>query len=224
MSDVDQILEGPDYFYCERGHCKLRIDICIGRQKANKERRPFQPRAYEICENCKQGAENWRTKGLDKKLKAKPRRGKGERNEDCELYADCLSKAAKKDWKTINCQSCPQYEGEKVVAEKEKNTRICEECKEKATISPKHPLCASCLAVKSNAKRAANKAKEKEKKNAAQGKGKGEKSQPRGDLELVVNFGKHGDVLKQIEALAEDELRPINMQVVYMLKRFLEAT
>jgi len=226
--NTGDFLDGPEYFNCEKMHCKLRVDICIGRQKANKEKRSFKTTAFPMCEGCKQGSENWRAKGLDKELEAKPRRGQGKRNEHCELYSACLTKAAIKGWKTFNCGICPLYgEGNKVVAEKEKNT--CEECGERPTISPKHPLCPVCLAAKSNekqaskrtGKKAVKKAGAKRKESVAPSIDKGEKPQPRGDLELVVDFGKYGDVLKVVEALAEDEVRPVESQVIYILKRYL---
>jgi hypothetical protein len=35
-----------------------------------------------------------------------PKKGKGERNMDCNFYGACLDFAAKKDWKDFHCDKC----------------------------------------------------------------------------------------------------------------------
>jgi len=40
---------------------------------------------------------------------------------------------------------------------------------------------------------------------------------------LTVNFGKYGSVLERVGELAEEEMRPVDMQVIYMLRRALDA-
>ena len=144
----------------------------------------------------------------------KPGRGKGERNIHCDHYDECLSVAAQENWKSFNCEDCPLFRGAtkevSAMTEKKENTRICEDCKEKPTISPKHPLCASCMARRSKQGR------EKEK-----GIGQAEILDSGPNIELVLRFGKHGYLLKEIEKLAEEEVRPVDLQVIYMLKKYL---
>jgi hypothetical protein len=206
------ILDLPEYFYCERLHCKLRLKICIARQNANNSRKGFQQMPFEDCLNCEQGKAIL-DNGGGRRGNGKPRRGKGRRNEKCELYSVCLDLAARKDWKTFNCESCPHFtEGGEAVSEPVKNTRICEECGKKTTIKPTSPLCASCMAIKSN---------EKRKKKAGQGMPRPEKASPRGDLELTINFKGREAVLDEIRRLAEEEERLVDKQALYMLKMYL---
>ncbi len=46
---------------------------------------------------------------------------------------------------------------------------------------------------------------------------------PGGDTRLIIEFGRHTPVLREIEQLAENELRPIDLQVIYMLKNQLKV-
>ena len=43
------------------------------------------------------------------------------------------------------------------------------------------------------------------------------------EADLAINFGKYGSVLERVEELAEEEMRPVDMQVIYMLRRALDA-
>jgi hypothetical protein len=113
------------------------------------------------------------------------------------------------------------------VTEKIENTRICEtEACENKTISPKHPFCASCLARKSNeARKAKLKAPAKSNSTAnSKGKGKAEKpilvpiSQP-----IQIDFGKHISVLDDIKNLADEDMRPLDWEIIYILKNYLKG-
>jgi hypothetical protein len=59
------------------------------------------------------------------------RPGKGQRNLTCDLYCSCLNIAAKKDWKSFNCESCdnnkPVSKGEFTVTRAE-NEKVCKKC------------------------------------------------------------------------------------------------
>ncbi len=61
----------------------------------------------------------------------------------------------------------------------------------------------------------------KKQQNETQGQLKVEKASPGGDTVLIIEFGKHGSILKTIKEMAEEELRPVDMQVIYMLKKQL---
>lgn len=273
MDDIDNIINGPDYFYCEKSKCKLRIDICLGRQRANENRKPYK--AFPICEECKQGLEIQRKgKGKgDKKPEGTPRKGKGLRNDNCEIYSDCISIAAKHDWKIFNCESCtffkPATEEVQDITEKTKNKRICETdgC-ENITLGPNCPYCPSCMAKKANEKKAAGKKKKgsidtangktnlcktEGCENKAQENGycmpcnvklgnhKGKSKKPSeppikategisdhepiqyGDNMISVDFTGYEDVLKEIQKLALEDVRPLNYQVVWMLKEAIKG-
>ena len=151
-------------------------------------------------------------------MKAQPKKGKGERFLACPRYESCLDFAAIQNWKAFNCESCGFYietlQKPPAATVKQENTRICEEC-DKTTISPKHPLCASCMARRSNKKRPPKK------KGDTQGKNKAEKVQQRGNMELTIRFGKYASLLTEIEKMAEEEVRPPDLQVIYILKSYL---
>ncbi len=226
MSQVDEILNGPEYFYCEREHCRLRIEVCLKRQKANQERRRFMSIPFLSCVECDQGARN---QPLEKtEMAMNPVRGKGERKLNCEHYDECLDLAAKKDWKTFKCENCPSFMPDEVkkepkIAEKKKNTRICEKCGEKPTIQPSSPLCASCIGKQAwkdrgDKKKAPGPSK---KKNETNDKVKIEKTQHGPKTALTIEFGRHTSILKEVEKLAEEEVRTIDLQVIYILKSYL---
>lgn len=227
MTQLDEILKGPEYFYCEKEHCRLRIEVCLKRQKANQERRPFKSISFVNCEKCDQGARN---QLLKTRVSMNPKRGKGERKLDCDHYGVCLDLAAKKDWKSFNCESCLSFEAEVKevlkIAEKDENTRICEECGEKPTISPGNPYCASCMSKKSwEARRVKNKGPgEPKKKKTTKDKAQTEKPQQNRNTALTIEFSKHVSVLREVERLAEEEVRPVNLQVIYILKNYLNST
>jgi hypothetical protein len=50
-----------------------------------------------------------------------------------------------------------------------------------------------------------------------------EKMQPRPDLEVIINFKLYPDLFAQIRALSEEEMRPLEVQILYVLKTHLQA-
>jgi len=252
MDNINDILQGPEYFDCEKTRCKLRIDVCLGRQKANENQNRFGTLPYGECEKCSQGIENKRFYKSKDSIKGKPRRGKGQREESCKSYSDCLDIVAKKGWKSFNCESCPQYKPEMKeddnISEKKQNTRVCEsEGCEKTTLNANCPLCPSCMARKANKSRADKKSSHKKRKHKdgstlkkkettrrhkdrrAKPKGKTndkpntEKTSPDSITALTIEFGEHASILREVEKLAEEEMRPVDLQVIYMVKKYLET-
>ena len=56
MDIAHELLNKPNYFTCERFHCRLRIEVCVGRQIANRQpRKPLNPIPFEGCKGCTQG-------------------------------------------------------------------------------------------------------------------------------------------------------------------------
>ena len=170
-------------------------------------------------------------------MQTRPKKGKGERFLECRYYDDCLDFAGLQNWKNFNCEFCNLYqtifkktEGENQVKgmsrsiETQKNTRICEECNKNKTISPKHSLCASCMAIRSHKARSGKKkdpVKPKSKK-TIHDKAKPEKPQKGHDTALTIEFGKYASVLNEIEKVAEEEVRSVDLQVIYILKKYLK--
>ena len=249
MSQADAILDNSDYFYCQKARCTLRIAVCVQRQKANRKRRPFEPLPFPICKGCTQGAENKRIAKTGGGVPGEPRQGAGDRNIACPEYGNCLSLAAKKDWKTFNCEGCSKGQGKgkgkgPVKTEKKENTKLCD-CG-KTTLSPNCPYCPACMAERSNQARSAKKEPKatrpgggspkkqpterpveapKEKK-ATQDTPKSEKAVvgPDPDTVLTIEFGKYSSILRQVEKLADEEMRPVDLQVIYMLKHGLDRS
>ena len=56
------ILEGPEYFTCERHGCRMRKEVCVRRQTGNHSYDMYCPDIWltlmslEECEHCAQGA------------------------------------------------------------------------------------------------------------------------------------------------------------------------
>ncbi len=222
------IVDLPGFFHCERANCDLKISACIGRQEANAQRHPFEPIPYAICQDCQKG-KGYLVQAEPFPEGTKPKRGKGQRKSDCDLYGKCLDFAAKRDWKSWNCYGCPVIEGVKAMPTEDGiakvvNTRICEDCKSKPTIHSNHPLCASCMAKRSNSSpNRTQKAQERRKrKHATEDKRKVEISRPRPDLKVLISFSQHPEILDALKAAAEREIRPLDLQVIYLLKKGLE--
>ena len=151
---------------------------------------------------------------------------------DCSFYNECLDRAAKEDWDSFACNDCPVFLGEAQVKQDKapmtdnsqaENNEQCA-CGKK-TISPGSKLCASCMAIKSNEARRVKKKSlgqmKAEKKDYCKCKsGELLKSDP---TALTIQFGKHEPILKAIEKQAEEEMRPLDLQVIYILKKHLEG-
>lgn len=48
--DIQTIINGHDYFYCERTKCRLRLSVCIKRQESNKDN--YADKSLYLCEGC----------------------------------------------------------------------------------------------------------------------------------------------------------------------------
>lgn len=156
---------------------------------------------------------------------AKPTKGHGKRDLDCKFYNDCLDLAGLKNWKSWNCESCDFFnavfgkiKGRVNMAEEDEkveNTRICSDCNKNHTISPKHSLCASCMAKRSNV------AGRKHKK-PTQSMDRPETVDSGANIELVLKLGKYSGLLDELTKLAEEEVRSIEEQVIWILKRYIK--
>lgn len=126
MEAAETILEGDEFFRCERYHCTLKKSVCIERQVAVNQRevRPGKVSEwakYQACQGCEQGAEILAETGKSKeeiKLTIKPMcTDCGERpaninpktgrvvNGKCgHCMSKLMSEAAKKMKKTKTCK------------------------------------------------------------------------------------------------------------------------
>lgn len=241
MNNIDDILNSPDYFYCEKFRAKIKKTICIERQMgSNAIIEQYKTSeiglSFEVCKICNQG------KTIRDELykeKVKPCRGDGNRYETCPFYNDCLDRVAKKDWKTFNCESCNLLkmpsETDKKNTEDVKNTRVCKtpDCSN-ITPHPNFPYCHSCMGERKKNKpqgKDEGKKEQKERIKGPQNAGTDKGIQPisikenashKGNTALTIDFGRHAEILDTIRGIAEEELRPVDMQIIYMLKKQLQ--
>jgi len=164
-----------------------------------------------------------------------PRPKKGQKNIDCKHYQGCLAYAARGNWRAFNCESCdynkPGPKEKPRVTEME-NKKLCKRCDERETLHPNSPYCSPCLhemkkekaakqkTAKNNTHRATDAPGNKEKVND---KRKPERSKKTANTAITIEFGKYAPILEKVKNLAEDELRPLDLQIIYMLKNQLKA-
>ena len=129
------------------------------------------------------------------------------------------------------------------------NKKICEKCSEKPSISKFSKYCSSCLnSFKTDKEKAPGKPKRKKVSSdkalpekapetpktemASSGTAKPENAPKTPDTAVTnaaitnaavtIEFGKHASILKVVEKLAEEEMRAVDMQIVYMLKKHFD--
>jgi len=111
--------------------------------------------------------------------------------------------------------------------------RICKKCGKNPTINKHSPFCSPCMRQLANEARERKKAASLDDKKA---KGQGaltsqgetplkEKESSRSEINAItIDFGAHAGLLREIEKLAEEEIRPVGLQIIYILKNHLKAT
>ena len=152
-----------------------------------------------------------------------PSEGNGKKNISCEKYNKCLDIAAKENWKAFNCEKCSSFADQKqlnAIAHKTENTRVCERCGKRPTIQPNAPYCSQCLTDMKRAKQQT--AGTPKKKNETPSKHKTENKPKTPDTAVKIDFGKYVSVLKEVEKLADKEMRPLGLQIAYILKKHIE--
>lgn len=102
--------------------------------------------------------------------------------------------------------------------------KLCEVCKTKPTISKGSTYCASCMAKKSNQRRTTGKPTCKTKrKEMKEDKGATVKSSPRANMAVAVDFSRYPFIFDQITELALDQVRPVDAQIIFLLKTHFET-
>jgi len=170
-------------------------------------------------------------------MQTKPKNGKGERFLDCPHYESCLDFAAIQNWKAFNCEQCEIYtetlQKPPESTAKQENTRICEKCGNNPTIQPNSPLCASCIgkqAWKDGKAKKKRPPKKKapaslERKKTTQGKGKHKAEIVDSERNMEIVFSqKYSQILKEVEKLADDQIRSVPEQIVFIIKTYLSNT
>jgi len=105
--------------------------------------------------------------------------------------------------------------------EEQKPRQLCTVCKAKPTISDSAPYCASCMAKKGNEKRRQMEKTRHEKPNPKkmkEDKQRAEKTPQSENMKVVIDFGDYPSILNQVVELAKDQIRPIDGQIIFILK------
>ena len=186
---IGEILKGSEYFYCEKLHCRLKIDICLQRQQINLDRHINKSIPFWHCQDCEQGKENKRLK----------------------------------EGGVSMSQERPTESKDKTQKPETDQKKLCEKCGERPTLNKYSKYCSPCL----NAFRWANKKgpdapKVSKSKKAKVGKAKPEKAPKTATTAFTIDFGKHISILDEIEKIADEEMRPVDMQIIYILKKYLD--
>lgn len=196
QTDIESILGGPEYFFCTKAKCRLRMTVCIERQeRLAKPGRPCSAYDFEICSDCGQGARNIKRY---EKMKVNMEKKPDQRRTDKQpVDLPVLTSPAEID----------------VAADR----KICIECNERPTISRNSTYCAKCMAARGNRKR-------REKASPKKSTAPSAPALPEQSAgSLTINFGKYSHVLKAVTELAEKEMRSVEMQVVFMLSQGLKT-
>lgn len=164
--------------------------------------------------------------------KPNPGEGRGEKYIECAQYRECMDLAARNNWDAFHCEECLW---ERAAAPSPESTpapeKLCGACHKRQTITPHAHLCASCLSKLNPRPKARRKAHKRTKqtsapirktKEPAHEEPKAQKEPAAQKAAVTIQFGKYGTVLKEVEQLAEEEMRPVDLQVVYILRHYLE--
>ena len=107
---------------------------------------------------------------------------------------------------------------------REDGARLCKECGEKPPMG-NGPYCASCLqkrAVKARMKHPKASKRKKGERPAARPTAHSQGTPKVGTAAIRIDFGKHGTVLEEVVKLADEQMRPLETQIIFMLKTCLK--
>jgi hypothetical protein len=153
-----------------------------------------------------------------------PLKGKGHRELNCDLYETCLDLAAKNNWKAFNCEGCLKDKLTNTEIEKHVDIKLCA-CGS-PVIHPNSKLCASCLGKMAHKNKKAPEKPVKPPKTKTEGCKPQKSTRPvqrKAGATCTVDFGKYASILKEVKKLADEDMRPLDLQIVYMLNSQLKA-
>jgi len=104
----------------------------------------------------------------------------------------------------------------------EEGARLCKDCGEKPTMSPYSPYCSSCMQKRAIKARMKSKKASKREKEEIRPTGHRKETSKAGRVIMPVDFGGHREILEAVVRLAEEELRPVGIQIIFMLKTCLK--
>ena len=183
-------MAGPDYFYCEKTRCHLKITVCLRRQEINGSTSMYQSTPFLVCENCDQGMEHKRlTKGV-------------------RTVADLEQEEEIAGTKNKEEEAKPE------------NTRLCECGKTTISPHSRLcPSCMAGLANAKRKTGSPEKGKPKNRaKTKKQDREKERKVETSSPTSILVEFDEHKDVFDRIVEEARDQVRTVAGQVIWILK------
>jgi len=101
--------------------------------------------------------------------------------------------------------------------------KLCATCGEKPTISDSCPYCPSCMRKRSKKKTASIISRKKAEAKTGDEKTHDEKAPVAGNMAVTVDFSGYPQILNDVRQLAGDEIRPLELQIVYLLKHHFTA-
>jgi len=121
-----------------------------------------------------------------------------------------------------------QAAGGKVVDEKREHaeiaSRICELCQERKTLSPHVRFCPRCLGKKGARARMANLAHQASSREKPEEDPPAHEKTPKNrNVKVLVDFSRREDLLKRVTELADDEFRPLELQILSLVKRHFDT-
>ena len=142
--------------------------------------------------------------------------------EDCPQGMENVNPLPKGDLKLSEEERKNRQSPEALTLEKaEPQPNLCEDCGKKPRMGSS-PYCASCMGTRGNRAKAIKKAaKELKIEKKAKAQAGSETAARTANTALEIEFGKHVSILRDVERLAEHEIRSVECQVIYMLKQQL---
>jgi hypothetical protein len=97
--------------------------------------------------------------------------------------------------------------------------KICKKCEERETLSKSCPYCAKCMGDIARDKKQAKKTPEtKDSKGTRERPDLPGKARPGAITAVTIDFENYGGLLVSIHELANEEVRPVDLQIIYLLK------
>ena len=197
--EIEAILEGPEYFTCERTHTRMRKQQCIIRQMQGVPLHGYKLIIPPECVDCTQGREIMAQENREKKM--------------CER---CGLKPAHAT--STMCLDCHRET-------KDDRKPLCSDCGQRpATIKG---LCEKCYKKRwyKNSKGQRNRAAMKKGYNPPPGPPRETDRVGARDLSylLEMDFSEYSQVLDRVKQRAKEECRTPAQQALWIIKRHLES-
>lgn len=212
IDKIESMLNGHGYFRCERNHARISKEICVKRQRENKVAKMYGYR-YPDCMKCEQGEENM--KGFESGGVEERKRGRVDgRGKEAMPLCKCGQEAVlphnarvpqwcSKCWGDRQRKPRGKYKKRAGRETEETTNSFLDKLGEKYRNNPE--------GAKDNSR--LKSAVEKELKDIRVW-------QVSVEDKIIVDFGGYPELLKDVKAEANREVRSTEQQIIYLLKRW----